>query len=326
MIATQADKYNRQLHSDEAAFLQELALGDPERAGAWDAAACALVRCSQGVPVSDQRYAELAALEAKGAQYPEFQAALKQTGLFTYSSSENIADAISRNGQELYYAGAWGSVLGGAGGAVFSGLGGVGSCGVTLGLGCAGAVVGVAGGVDQFNDGLARAFAAYQSTEGQRVLASFRPDSHMGDTSLWYGLGDLALTQAADIALSKLGGKLVGKVDGSLASIISPSKPGRSGALNDAKKDLGIPKAQHPEAVNHVPMTDLNGKAILGSDGRRIMTREYVYARPDGSKVIIQEHSVGQGGVGDQGPHFNVRPPENPRTGSVADTKDHYSW
>ncbi|TLX58759.1 heme utilization protein [Stutzerimonas nosocomialis] len=237
MIAAQADKYNRQLHSDEAAFLQELALGDPERAGAWDAAACALVRCSQGVPVSDQRYAQLAALEAEGALYPEFQAALKQTGLFNYSSSEKLADAISKNGEELYYAGAWGSVVGGAGGAVFSGLGGVGSCGVTLGLGCAGAVLGVAGGVDQFNDGLARAFADYQSTEGQRVLASFRPDSHIGDTSLWYGLGDFALTQAADIALSKLGGNLVTKIDGKLG--IGP-------------KDVIISRGKYGEAADHI--------------------------------------------------------------------------
>jgi hypothetical protein len=59
------------------------------------------------------------------------------------------------------------------------------------------------------------------------------------------------------------------------------------------------------------------------------MTREYTYTRPDGSRVIIQDHSAGHsrsGGVGNQGPHFNVRPPENTRTGNVPGTKDHYSW
>ena len=77
-------------------------------------------------------------------------------------------------------------------------------------------------------------------------------------------------------------------------------------------------------------MTDRSGKAILGKNGKPIMTREYTYAKPNGGKVIIQDHSAGhqfgQGGVGDQGPHFNVRPPENTRTGSVDGTQDHYSW
>lgn len=105
---------------------------------------------------------------------------------------------------------------------------------------------------------------------------------------------------------------------------------GRSGALNSAKRDLGIPRAQHPDEVNRVPMTDRNGTVALGADGKPIMTREYTYTRPDGSKVVVQDHSAGHrfgsGGVGDQGPHLNVRPPENTRTGSVPGTRDHYSW
>ncbi len=105
---------------------------------------------------------------------------------------------------------------------------------------------------------------------------------------------------------------------------------GRSGALNEAKRDLGIPRSQHPDSVGRVPLVDRNGKNILGTDAKPIMTREYTYTRPDGSKTIIQDHSAGhrfgQGGAGDQGAHFNVRPPENTRTGSVSGAKDHYSW
>ncbi|MFF7096832.1 HNH/endonuclease VII fold putative polymorphic toxin [Streptomyces rubradiris] len=37
-----------------------------------------------------------------------------------------------------------------------------------------------------------------------------------------------------------------------------------------------------------------------------------MYKRSDGDRVIIQDHAYGhyygEGGVGDQGPHFNVRP------------------
>lgn len=105
---------------------------------------------------------------------------------------------------------------------------------------------------------------------------------------------------------------------------------GRSGALNAAKRDLGIPRSQHPDGLSKVPMTDRVGKAILGSDGKPVMTREYTYTRPDGSNVVIQDHSAGhrfgQGGAGDQGSHLNVRPPENTRTGSVPGTQDHYPW
>jgi RHS repeat-associated protein len=105
---------------------------------------------------------------------------------------------------------------------------------------------------------------------------------------------------------------------------------GRSGALNDAKRDLGIPRSKHPDEITRQPMTDINGKNVLGTDHKPIMTREYTYTRPDGSRVIIQDHSAGhrwgQGGRGDQGPHFNVRPPENPRTGHVPGAKEHYSY
>jgi hypothetical protein len=75
-------------------------------------------------------------------------------------------------------------------------------------------------------------------------------------------------------------------------------------------------------------MTDRNGNRIWNESKQPIMTREYMYTRPDGSKVVIQDHSAGHrfghGGVGDQGPHFNVRPPENTRTGSVPGAQDHY--
>jgi hypothetical protein len=75
-------------------------------------------------------------------------------------------------------------------------------------------------------------------------------------------------------------------------------------------------------------MTDRDGKAILGSDGKLIMTREYTFTRLDGSNVVIEDHFDGHnfGGVGDQGPHFNVRPPENTRTGKVSGTQPHYPF
>lgn len=115
------------------------------------------------------------------------------------------------------------------------------------------------------------------------------------------------------------------------------SNLGRRGAFNNAKRDLGVPRSQHPEVnaetgkqYTMVNMTDMNGKAILGSNGKPIMTREYTFTTSDGTKVIIQDHSAGHkfnnGGKGDQGPHFNVRPIEDTRNGNIEGTEPHYPY
>ncbi|THJ29930.1 type IV secretion protein Rhs, partial [Lampropedia aestuarii] len=115
---------------------------------------------------------------------------------------------------------------------------------------------------------------------------------------------------------------------------------GRNGAFNQAKRDAGFPRSQHPDTIKDtrtglfgqsrsVSMTDSNKNKILGPDGKPIMTREYEFTRPNGEKVIIQEHSAGHqypDGIGNQGPHFNVRPTNNPRTGKVPGTKEHYPF
>jgi uncharacterized protein RhaS with RHS repeats len=83
----------------------------------------------------------------------------------------------------------------------------------------------------------------------------------------------------------------------------------RRAAFRDAKRDAGIPNYQHPDGVRKVPMTDSSGRAVLGPDGKPIMTREYDFTRSDGSRIIIQDHAAGHT-RGDVGPHFNrVRPP-----------------
>jgi RHS repeat-associated protein len=116
---------------------------------------------------------------------------------------------------------------------------------------------------------------------------------------------------------------------------------GKAGAFRQAKADAKIPRNQHPDKVfdprtgkvqqyRYEPMTDKNGGAILGPNGAPIMTKEYTYTRENGSKVIIQNHSAGhygyKDGIGNQGPHFNVRPIDNTRTGKVPGTREHYRF
>ncbi|WP_433349410.1 HNH/endonuclease VII fold putative polymorphic toxin [Micromonospora sp. CA-111912] len=107
--------------------------------------------------------------------------------------------------------------------------------------------------------------------------------------------------------------------------------PSRNAAFRDAKRDLGIPMSQQPEAVRSVPMTaPRGGSQIMNESYQPVMTREYIFVRGGGERVVIQDHSFGhrfgEGGVGDQGPHLNVRPWDNVRTGKVPGAAEHYEY
>lgn len=101
----------------------------------------------------------------------------------------------------------------------------------------------------------------------------------------------------------------------------------RNASLNEIKKQLGIPRTQHPISQKMVPLNDGAGNRILNEMKQSVMTRELTY-EINGQTVIIQDHSAGhkfgEGGIGDQPPHYNVRPPENTRTGKVEGMEDHY--
>lgn len=104
----------------------------------------------------------------------------------------------------------------------------------------------------------------------------------------------------------------------------------RNAAFNEAKQDAGIPRSQQPFNVTRVEMTDRYERKVLGDDGLPIYTRQYYYLREDGQVVVIQDHGAGhkfgEEGVGDQGPHFNVRPIGEERHGNLPGTRDHYPF
>ena len=76
-----------------------------------------------------------------------------------------------------------------------------------------------------------------------------------------------------------------------------------------------------------VHLTDSNGNWILGENKLPVISRELTY-EVNGNKIVIQDHSFGhdfgEGGIGNQPSHYNVRPIENTRTGKVKGMKDHY--
>ena len=101
----------------------------------------------------------------------------------------------------------------------------------------------------------------------------------------------------------------------------------RKQAFNQIKKDLDIPSSQQPISQKMIPLTDANGNRILDANKQPIMSRELTY-EVNGKKIVIQDHSAGhdfgEGGIGNQPSHFNVRPADNTRTGKVEGTQDHY--
>ena len=104
--------------------------------------------------------------------------------------------------------------------------------------------------------------------------------------------------------------------------------PSKKAALRQAKRDADIPMTQQPERVENVPMREAEyagGHVIKDESGHIIMTKEYHYRDIYNNEIVIQDHSAGHI-KGGQGPHYNVRPGNKTRTGTVPGTKDHYPF
>ncbi len=138
----------------------------------------------------------------------------------------------------------------------------------------------------------------------------------------------------------ELDGKTYTLKDGKPVEVVGV-RVGRKGAFKQAKRDAGISQNQQPDKVynekykqykqfNTVKMTDKYGKPIKDNEGNIIWTREYQFTKEDGSKILIQDHTAGhkfnEGGKGDHGAHFNLRPSDKPRKGHIPGTKEHYPF
>jgi RHS repeat-associated protein len=99
---------------------------------------------------------------------------------------------------------------------------------------------------------------------------------------------------------------------------------GRAAAFNAAKRDAGIPTCQQPFTVSRTTMKDGTGRTIMNpSTGRPVETRQYHFTNMRGETVVVQDHGAGHPSFGIDS-HFNVRPGNNLRTGSVPGTQAHY--
>ncbi|WP_353962056.1 HNH/endonuclease VII fold putative polymorphic toxin [Actinomyces israelii] len=101
------------------------------------------------------------------------------------------------------------------------------------------------------------------------------------------------------------------------------------------RRQPGIPQQPPQNAIlfNSSHSVKLRGapKAQAYQDHEGVIwTREYHFTDPSHDHIVIQDHAAGhafgEGGKGDQGPHFNVRPSTNLDTGEVPGTLGHYGF
>jgi filamentous hemagglutinin len=160
----------------------------PEEQQRLNAAACALVRCADGVPPNDPYYSLLKGLQDKGATYQNELETLRKTGEFVYIPRfDDISDFITRNSEYRQRAKGLSDLVAGTIGMVGGGglaVGGLALCGPSAGASCAtiplGAFIAKTSN-DQAQEGNQALFGAYRSTEGQRVIASFDIETYPGE-------------------------------------------------------------------------------------------------------------------------------------------------
>lgn len=198
------DTNNRQLHSVELNRIKQLSGGNSQKEAKLTAAACALVRCADGVPLDDPTYAYLKSLQDYGSGLTDEKALLaSQKGmdgktygnLFQYTIGMDFQDYLDQSKvgtRVLGAAQATGGVAGIAAGAVMC----------TTPLTCAGGAVVATTSADYGAAGLNQAITGQtQVTNGERVLQSLGLSPQTA--AITYGLIGLSPSAVEAVLVNK---------------------------------------------------------------------------------------------------------------------------
>ncbi|WP_228270355.1 hemagglutinin repeat-containing protein [Acinetobacter colistiniresistens] len=260
--AINVDSNNRQLHVDEAKILKQLKEGKTKaEQDRLNAAACALVQCSSGVPTSDPNYVKLKAFEEQGKSYTKEMTALKSTGLFEYGSWDKANDFRTRHDEGVSRVGGAGKIVTGGVTAVGGAAAGAGLC--TSGVGCAiGAPLAgtsVVGGVGTAIDGKNQLFGDYNSQEGQKVIDSYNPNRKQELSQL----SQDALGGAAAIAEAVLLGKVGGKLSQGVKSEVKTTE--KVAEVDATKKKEPVTNEPEANFAGQVPIRPRDGHTPAGT-------------------------------------------------------------
>ncbi|HHA2818385.1 hemagglutinin repeat-containing protein [Stenotrophomonas maltophilia] len=229
-IALTGDRFNRQLHLDEAKKLDALKQGKTaDEQQRLNDAMCALVHCSAGVPDSDPNKAQLEASEKRGRGYAAEQQLIKGANAFLgYSTIDQVNDQILRFDESFMRIKGGVQAVGGAAGAVGATAGAVATtpgCGTVV---LCAAPIGLAGvavlSAKSGMDGLDSALGPYNSVQGKRVLDSFNASTYQGDQNPLAGAAVSLVRMAAEQAISRVGGRVLAQKE--LPGATGPILPG----------------------------------------------------------------------------------------------------
>ncbi len=284
------DTNNRQLHQVEAKALELLKEGKSEdEQYRLTAAACAYVRCADGVPTDDPQYAALKQLQTNGLSYQAELSTIKNTGAFEeYGFLASATDfrtshdeAVNRTkGAIGAVGGALGTVGGyqvAAGAALLCPETGISCLGVPLGLGMA--TLSYAQG----RDGVEQLTSPYFSTQGFGVLASFNSKRPDGWNPLAQDAVDLGILGLQTL-IFKGGEKII--AGGSKTDLTESPRPGETTrAKNETPNYVDI---LSPEARKHILYGDgpgSGGHMWPGQPGKSVFPQSW-----EADKIV---HEIG---------------------------------
>ncbi|MFT0477576.1 DUF637 domain-containing protein [Pseudomonas antarctica] len=259
-VAKNATQYNHQLHKSQADALDEQRRFHPERADRLNAAACALVGCAESIPTDHESYKDFKALQDRGATYAAEIALLESTGQFGGRSWQDWSDdTLNAHGKAVQVIGASkDTALGLAGGATaYTGMllsspacVGVVTCALPIGLGALGTTSMVGAW-----DSASRITADFKSSEPDRVMASFFPQTFPGESS---ATSDLAWGAAKSAAQAALFGGASKYFSGKLAGELASGAKATAGASVDGAGGIVVA----PKTIPYEP----KGSVVLQGD------------------------------------------------------------
>lgn len=284
-----AERYNRQLHPDEVARIQQLSGGDKDKEARLKAAACALVKCSAEFAEGSPDYVKALALEQLGnsdAYATERTQLASQSGsqliyamgsnasaslpMFGYSVSDQTGDALSHYGV--------GARLGGLTqftGGELQAVSGAAICTTSAGVACLAGGYLAASGLDTANAG----FNTFLSGVNQKTSGAY----------LLEGLGVSPEYSESIYGFSQMGAVGLGVWNG-----FRVESTAATGTVPGTSEILSTPPGQRPDPAAYMTPEYISQHLALFDEGATKFMKEtnfnkYGIGQIDGTSFVLSK-------------------------------------